>query len=168
MTLRAATIVLRLKTVANLGKMHKVRQAMAAAATMAFGLACGLRDSPNCSAYSPEQRLCNCLNARLFAFRHIVLAVRHGDARWGALGLSREDGLQWKLLAFGSLGALLSDYREAYARCGHEITKVRIGLPMPHDDGYKGKARPACGSSVSALTFARNIVGRCYRQRILC
>ncbi len=78
---------------------------------------------------------------RLRANRHIVLAVRHGGAKWGALGLSREEGLQWKLLAFGSLGALLSDYREAYRRCGHEVTKVRIGLPMPHDGGYKGKVR---------------------------
>ena len=67
--------------------------------------------------------------------------MRHGEARWGALGLSREDGLQWKLLACCSLGALLTDYREAYRRCGHEVTKVRIGLPMPHDDGYKGKVR---------------------------
>ncbi len=68
--------------------------------------------------------------------------MRHGEARWGALGLSREEGLQWKLLAFTSLSALLSDYREAYRRCGHEVTKVRIGLPMPHDDGYKGKVCP--------------------------
>ena len=73
--------------------------------------------------------------------RHIVLAVRHGEARWGALGLSREEGLQWKLLVFPSLSALLTDYREAYRLCGHEVTKVRIGLPMPHDDGYKGKVR---------------------------
>ena len=73
--------------------------------------------------------------------RHIVLAVHHESARWGALGLSREEGLQWKLLSFGCLSALLSDYREAYRGCGHEVTKVRIGLPMPHNDHYKGKVR---------------------------
>ena len=74
--------------------------------------------------------------------RHIILAVQHGEpTQWGALGLSREAGLQWKLLAFSSLGALLTDYREAYRQCGHEVTKVRIGLAMPHDDAYKGKAR---------------------------
>ena len=71
-----------------------------------------------------------------------MLAIRHRQrALWGALGLSREAGLQWKLLAFGSLSALLGDYREAYRECGHEVTKVRIGLAMPHDDAFKAKAR---------------------------
>ena len=79
--------------------------------------------------------------------------MRHGDTRWGALGLSREEALQWKLLAFSSLSALLSDYREAYRGCGHEVTKVRIGLPMPHDDDYKGKVRPLHGDSGSALSL---------------
>ena len=71
--------------------------------------------------------------------RHIILAVRDSSSRWGALGLSREEGLQWKLLSSSSLGALLSDYRDAYGGCGHEIMKVRIGLPMPHDNDYRGK-----------------------------
>ena len=90
--------------------------------------------------------------------RHIVLAVRHGEqARWGALGLSREAGLQWKLLAFSSLSALLSDYQEAYRQCGHEVTKVRIGLAMPHDDAFKGKAR----CSVSTTLVWSNICVSC-------
>eukprot|EP01060_Flectonema_neradi_P000448 TRINITY_DN10280_c0_g1_i1.p1 TRINITY_DN10280_c0_g1~~TRINITY_DN10280_c0_g1_i1.p1 ORF type:complete len:345 (+),score=56.53 TRINITY_DN10280_c0_g1_i1:41-1075(+) len=62
---------------------------------------------------------------------HIVLAIRSGD-RWGALGLSRKDDLMYKKHGFSSLSDLLKNYESAYAGHGHEVTCVKLGLPVSH------------------------------------
>lgn len=40
----------------------------------------------------------------------------------------------WKLLAFPSLSALLMDFVAVYNNLHHSVTKVRIGLPVPHNE----------------------------------
>lgn len=67
-------------------------------------------------------------------YRHIVLAVRDtATGFWGALGISRRRELMDKPLVHASLSSLVADYVAAYSRWGHEIVKVRAGLPAPHD-----------------------------------
>ena len=62
---------------------------------------------------------------------HIVLAVRSED-RWGALGLSRKDDLMYKKYGSPSLPSLLKDYEAAYINHGHELTCIKLGLPVSH------------------------------------
>jgi hypothetical protein len=67
-------------------------------------------------------------------YRHIVLAVRDtSSGLWGALGLSRRRELMDKPLRHSSLSALVGDFVAAYALWGHEVLKVRVGLPAPHE-----------------------------------
>ncbi|KAJ3161584.1 Tubulinyl-Tyr carboxypeptidase 2 [Irineochytrium annulatum] len=65
-------------------------------------------------------------------FRHIVLAIRHHEY-YGALGLSRRKDLMFKPLVYRSLRELVMEYKRAYGNNFHELTKIKIGLPCPHD-----------------------------------
>ena len=66
--------------------------------------------------------------------RHLVLAVMHKPSgKWGALGLSRRAQLMDKPVEHSTLSSLVQEYRQAYQRWWHEVLKLRIGLPAPHD-----------------------------------
>ncbi|KAJ8604716.1 hypothetical protein CTAYLR_006563 [Chrysophaeum taylorii] len=68
------------------------------------------------------------------SYRHIVLAVV--DTRvmlWGAVGISRRAALQSKEIKFDSLSSLVHEFKQAYASCAHELLKVYVGLPLPHN-----------------------------------
>ena len=67
-------------------------------------------------------------------FEHIVLAVQNNNnGKWGAIGLSRKDTLMYKPLKFDSLGALLTNYKDAYEECFHKLYYVYVGLPFGRD-----------------------------------
>ena len=66
--------------------------------------------------------------------RHLVLAVMHKPSgKWGALGLSRRAQLMDKPVEHSTFSSLIQAYRQAYQRWWHEVLKLRIGLPAPHD-----------------------------------
>ena len=84
--------------------------------------------------------------------RHIVLLVRRrrepsvpgsqcANAKaeptdlgaYGALGISRRASLAHRPMRYGSVSEILTSYREAYEDIGHEVLKVRVGLPVPRD-----------------------------------
>lgn len=50
---------------------------------------------------------------------------------WGALGLSRKSCLMYKDLRFASLPELVKEFADSYGRCGHQLVKVYVGLPLP-------------------------------------
>ena len=60
---------------------------------------------------------------------HIVLALKGPDGRFGAIGLSRRNTLDYKEIKFLSLSELILDYREAYHQVGHSLRKIYVGLP---------------------------------------
>ena len=73
-------------------------------------------------------------------YRHIVLAVHDAaTASWGALGISRRRELAYKPLDCPGLPALVAAFAQGYALWGHEVVKVRVGLPAPHDPGFSGR-----------------------------
>ncbi|XP_053372618.1 tubulinyl-Tyr carboxypeptidase 1-like isoform X2 [Mercenaria mercenaria] len=64
--------------------------------------------------------------------RHVVLGVYHAG-RYGALGMSRRDDLMYKPLIYKTLSELIIDYERAYKKYWHDVKKIKIGLPIPHD-----------------------------------
>lgn len=64
--------------------------------------------------------------------RHVVLGIYHGG-RYGALGMSRREDLMDKPLVFKTLSELITDYEKAYRKYWHDVKKIKIGLPVPHD-----------------------------------
>ncbi|XP_063295725.1 tubulinyl-Tyr carboxypeptidase 1 [Pelobates fuscus] len=65
-------------------------------------------------------------------FRHIVLGL-HWSGHFGAMGMSRREGLMYKPLRHRTLNDLLTDFQEAYSRCWHSLRKVKIGRYVSHD-----------------------------------
>ncbi|TRY66601.1 hypothetical protein DNTS_025346 [Danionella cerebrum] len=65
-------------------------------------------------------------------FNHVVLGVQCGG-RWGALGLSRRPELMYRPPEHRSLLELLLDFQEAYGRCQHTLSRVKIGHYVSHD-----------------------------------
>lgn len=65
--------------------------------------------------------------------RHIILAVRHQQNKWGALGLSRSDKLMYKDLKFHSLSELVQDFCREFENLCHSVVKVYVGFPFSHD-----------------------------------
>ena len=66
--------------------------------------------------------------------RHMVLAVRFSDGKWGALGTSRRANLMDKPPAFPSLHALVREFALAYRDVGHVLLKVYLSMPFPDDE----------------------------------
>ncbi|XP_064624154.1 tubulinyl-Tyr carboxypeptidase 1-like isoform X2 [Lineus longissimus] len=64
--------------------------------------------------------------------RHVVLGLYY-TGKFGAIGMSRRDDLMYKPLKFNSLTSLILDFESSYNRYWHEVKKVKIGLPIPHD-----------------------------------
>ncbi|TMW68498.1 hypothetical protein Poli38472_005966 [Pythium oligandrum] len=65
--------------------------------------------------------------------RHIILAVRHQNNKWGALGLSRSEKLMYKELRFNSMSELVQEYCRCFESVCHSVIKLYIGFPFPHD-----------------------------------
>ncbi|CAM9788664.1 unnamed protein product [Lampetra planeri] len=65
-------------------------------------------------------------------FRHVVLGVYH-NGRFGSLGMSRRPDLMHKPLTFRSLYDLIADFQEAYRGYLHTVTRIKVGLSVPHD-----------------------------------
>ena len=63
--------------------------------------------------------------------RHIVLAVRTPQGKWGAVGISRRSNLQDKPMVHASLSELLLEFALSYREVGHALRKVYVGLPLP-------------------------------------
>jgi hypothetical protein len=55
------------------------------------------------------------------------------SSTYGALGISRRATLGFRPMEFASITDILTSYKRAYAEVGHEVTKVRVGLPVPRD-----------------------------------
>ena len=85
--------------------------------------------------------------------RHIVLFVRRegssvsgrrdgiaaaategGGVTYGALGISRRASLAFREFKYRSVSEILTSYKDAYAEIGHEVLKVRMGLPAPRSE----------------------------------
>nr|XP_032820859.1 tubulinyl-Tyr carboxypeptidase 1 isoform X1 [Petromyzon marinus] len=66
------------------------------------------------------------------AFRHVVLGVCVGG-RYGALGLSRRPELMFKAATHAGLAPLVADFRQAYSSYRHAVTRLKVGLYVPHD-----------------------------------
>ncbi|CAG2215043.1 VASH [Mytilus edulis] len=64
--------------------------------------------------------------------RHVVLGIYY-SGRWGTIGMSRREELMYKPLVFKSLADLMFDYEKSYNLFYHEVKKMKIGLPAPHD-----------------------------------
>lgn len=65
-------------------------------------------------------------------YRHVVLGVYQGG-RYGAVGMSRREDLMYKPLEFKSLSDLVFDFEKCYTRYWHELKRVKVGLPVSHD-----------------------------------
>jgi len=67
-------------------------------------------------------------------YRHIVLAVKcTATGKWGGIGLSRKQTLAYKPIQYDNLADLVTDYKESYQECWHELCKVYVGFPFSHD-----------------------------------
>lgn len=64
--------------------------------------------------------------------RHVVLGIYHAG-KYGALGMSRREDLMDKPLVFKTLSELILDYEKAYKKYWHDVKRVKVGLPAPHD-----------------------------------
>ncbi|XP_070180568.1 tubulinyl-Tyr carboxypeptidase 1-like isoform X2 [Littorina saxatilis] len=65
-------------------------------------------------------------------YRHVVLGIYQGG-RYGAIGMSRRDDLMYKPLEYESLTDVVLDFQKCYMRYWHDLRKVKVGLPVPHD-----------------------------------
>ena len=65
-------------------------------------------------------------------YKHIVLALKHNN-KWGSVGLSRRRELYYKDLVYDSLAELLLEYKRSYERVFHTLRRVKVGLPVPHE-----------------------------------
>ena len=53
--------------------------------------------------------------------------------RYGALGISRDLGLQSKSVDFVKLSDLLDNFSTAYQQSGHELLEIKVGGAITHD-----------------------------------
>lgn len=65
--------------------------------------------------------------------RHIVLAIRTSDSKWGSIGISRRSNLMNKQFNYDTLASLIKEYEDSYESVYHRLLTVYIGLPLPHD-----------------------------------
>ncbi|KAK3093907.1 hypothetical protein FSP39_021676 [Pinctada imbricata] len=64
--------------------------------------------------------------------RHVVLGVYYAGS-WGTIGMSRREDLMYKSMTFKSLPELVFDFEKSYNKYMHDLKKVKIGMPIPHD-----------------------------------
>ncbi|KAI8842101.1 Vasohibin-domain-containing protein [Chytridium lagenaria] len=65
-------------------------------------------------------------------YRHIVLGLKINNL-YGSLGLSRRADLMFKPPSFMTLHDLIVDFKTSYERNGHSLSKIKMGLAMPHE-----------------------------------
>jgi hypothetical protein len=65
-------------------------------------------------------------------YKHVVLGV-YMYGLFGALGISRDPGLQDKPIAYPRLLDLILDYQRCYSESGHILREVKIGGVITHD-----------------------------------
>ncbi|CAF0757171.1 unnamed protein product [Didymodactylos carnosus] len=65
-------------------------------------------------------------------YRHVILGLKYHQ-NYGSLGVSRRKDLMYKPLKYDKLSALIDDFILAYKKYGHDVLKVKIGLPIVHD-----------------------------------
>jgi hypothetical protein len=78
-------------------------------------------------------------------YKHIVLALKH-ENKWGSVGLSRRRELYYKDLVYDSLAELLLEYKRSYERVFHTLRRVKVGLPVPHEQDAR---EPICWGYIS-------------------
>nr|XP_022333693.1 vasohibin-2-like isoform X1 [Crassostrea virginica] len=64
--------------------------------------------------------------------RHVVLGIYYAGS-YGTIGMSRREDLMYKPLTFKSLSDLVFDYEKSYNKFMHDVKKVKVGMPVPHD-----------------------------------
>ncbi|XP_062617576.1 tubulinyl-Tyr carboxypeptidase 2-like isoform X2 [Saccostrea cucullata] len=64
--------------------------------------------------------------------RHVVLGIYYAGS-YGTIGMSRREDLMYKPLVFKSLSDLVFDYEKSYNKFMHDVKKVKVGMPIPHD-----------------------------------
>ncbi|XP_069116785.1 tubulinyl-Tyr carboxypeptidase 2-like isoform X3 [Argopecten irradians] len=64
--------------------------------------------------------------------RHVVLGIYYAG-KYGSIGMSRRDELMYKPVVYKSLSELVFEFERSYNMFKHEVKKVKVGLPVPHD-----------------------------------
>lgn len=64
--------------------------------------------------------------------RHVVLGIYYAGS-YGTIGMSRREDLMYKPVTFKSLSDLVFDYEKSYNKFMHDVKKVKVGMPIPHD-----------------------------------
>ncbi|BFZ06889.1 hypothetical protein BsWGS_09928 [Bradybaena similaris] len=67
-----------------------------------------------------------------FQHRHVVLGISYRGS-YGTIGMSRREDLMYKPVEFKSLSDLVFDFESCYKKYYHTVKKVKIGLPIVHD-----------------------------------
>lgn len=65
-------------------------------------------------------------------YKHIVLGI-FVQGNYGALGISRDSGLQDKPASYHKLSDLIFEFAKCYGHSGHVLNEVHFGCVMPHD-----------------------------------
>ena len=68
--------------------------------------------------------------------------------------LSRRRELYYKDLVYDSLAELLLEYKRSYERVFHTLRRVKVGLPLPHDQNSIGESICWCYVSVKCVDVA--------------
>lgn len=102
--------------------------------------------------------------------RHVVLGVSHGG-HYGALGMSRRTDLMYKPLEFRTLADLIYDFEHCYKQYWHEVKKVKVGLPIIHDqhscEVINWKALMVSMDKAPKKEIARDLDGHARRMKSL-
>ncbi|GFR57982.1 vasohibin-1-like [Elysia marginata] len=97
--------------------------------------------------------------------RHVVLGISYGG-HYGALGMSRRTDLMYKPLEFKSLADMIYDYEHCYKQYWHEVKKVKVGLPVIHDQ-HSYEALMVSMDKASKKEIARDLDGHARRMKSL-
>jgi len=65
-------------------------------------------------------------------YKHIVLGI-YCQGHYGALGISRDVGLQDKKLIYTRLSDLIFEFHKCYSESGHILNEVKLGTIITHD-----------------------------------
>ena len=66
-------------------------------------------------------------------YRHVVCCTWDGDQQFGALGISRRKELAYKPMHYRSLADLVFEFADSYAKYGHQLLRIHLGLPVTHE-----------------------------------
>lgn len=83
-------------------------------------------------------------------YKHIVLGI-YVQGHFGALGISRDCGLQDKPATYAKLSDLVFEFAKCYGQSGHILNEIKIGSIITHDQHSlerlftKNYVIPVCG-----------------------